>query len=310
MRIIKVNFGKYNSESIIVKLGETCVHCTISTKIIKPLSDRPLEGILKFKTFFSGVLKSGRDYYYSQRSEKINSFLTKVFKQSKILDFEAFNILIGKKAWSLTSSIFIIDDYGNLLDCVFLSVLIALRSFKKINSEFLRTNLQKKSFLESLCNPIIFKYIPIVVTIGLLHDKKKLIQPFILFDPSLEEERYIDGTITYAIDTNGNILTIEKNGGLPLTAKQMTYCLQLCYKKICQISMQLKKIFKDLEKVTKQIQAKIYSKAYNPIDVFLPISFKNQNETISSELEEQELTSSEQNDRRVDKKLIYKPFSI
>lgn len=240
VRMIKINFGRYNSASTVVKLGKTCVHCNVSSRIIKSLADKPFEGLLKFKILFSGALKSGKDYYYKQRSEKINCFLEKVFKQSKILDLEAFNISFGEKTWSLTCSIFVVDDFGNALDCIFLAVLTALRSHKKFNNS-LNTILHERSFLESFFSPIVFNYVPITITAGLLKNKNNLIQPFILLDPSLEEERYIDGTITYGIDIHGNILIIEKNGGLPLTIEQVAFCMQLCFRKACQINKQLKK---------------------------------------------------------------------
>lgn len=198
---------------------------------------------------------------------------------------EAFNVLIGGKALSLTCSIFITDDFGNVLDCAFLAILIALHSYKRSNMTVLSPNNIVNTLTEKISTSIVFQSVPMSITVGLLQNKKDLTQPFIIFDPSLEEENFIDGTMTYAIDIHGNILAIEKNGGLPLSSEQVTYCMQLCHSKVCQIIEQLKKILKNLEETDEQIRDKIYSKTYNPIDAFEPLNFKNNIETNSSDIE-------------------------
>eukprot|EP00494_Astrolonche_serrata_P032395 UN32664 len=192
--------------------------------------------MLKFNTNFSPNITIGKDGYYMDKADQINHFIEQAIRQSNAVDTEVLNILTGEKVWYLNCTINITDDYGNVLDCVFLAAISALRSHRRPDVTVVGSNVTIHPVAKRPPVALSFQYVPLAITLGFLENEKDKDNPYILVDPTLEEEQCLDGLITYAIDTHGTILAVQKVGGIPLTIDKLDYAMRLCHSNVCKLT--------------------------------------------------------------------------
>ena len=139
-------------------------------------------------------------------------------------------------AWKIVVNVVCLNEDGNVKDAAFLAVLTALldasiplhgkdfiiRDDSGLvqmidNDEGIRND--KSTSHES--NKIVFKKVPVPLTIGIFDDDKLLV------DPTSSEERVLNGTITVVMTANGEIVSIHKPGGAALRSDQIAACMQL-----------------------------------------------------------------------------------
>ena len=110
-----------------VQLGNTIVVAVITGEIVPPFPDRPVEGILQFSSRVSPQTElTGISPW------ELTRMLERSLKHSEALDTESLCIVGGEKVWQINCDINIIDGSGgNIIDVCMLSVISALKAFRK-----------------------------------------------------------------------------------------------------------------------------------------------------------------------------------
>jgi len=59
---------------------------------------------------------------------EIQNFIDKIVKSSRVTDREGLCIIQGKLAWSVTVTLNLLNDDGNVFDAFFLAAMLALKN--------------------------------------------------------------------------------------------------------------------------------------------------------------------------------------
>lgn len=110
-----------------VRFDDTLVITAVSGEIVSPYPDRPVEGILQFNVNISTHTElSGITHW------ELSRMFERSIKESEAIDTESLCIVGGEKVWQISCETRVIDGSGgNLIDVCMLSVMSALRAFRK-----------------------------------------------------------------------------------------------------------------------------------------------------------------------------------
>jgi len=181
----------------VFKLGSTIVSCRTLIKEVAPKDERPSEGF--FRLSVSSALKLEQHF----RTEVLNSIREAIIK-SRALDLESLVINIGKTVWSLESEIVILENDGGLFEAITMAVLGSLLQVKLPGPRGLR--------------PLVLHHLPIAVSFAFIDIDH------IFVDPTEMEIESSNGFLTIFGNVAGDICSINKNGGVPITPNIFSYC--------------------------------------------------------------------------------------
>jgi exosome complex component RRP45 len=136
MRPIRLSFGRGPSTSFSeVQLGRTRVRVVVTSEIVRPYPDRPVEGFLSFNVDSTSLAASSSGKTQRTISERRAVHLTTIvengIREARAIDTEALCIVAGEKAWSIHCEIHVLDDGGNIVDATCFATIAALRHFRR-----------------------------------------------------------------------------------------------------------------------------------------------------------------------------------
>lgn len=255
-----------------VTLGLTHVITVVSGHIVSPYLDRPNEGYLHFNTELSSQSSSSISHAEISRS------LERIIRDSKSIDTESLCIVSGEKVWEIRVEVLVLDAAGgNILDAAILSAMSALRAFRKPDISVLETEVIDRQHSRSTIYihhsddreplPLALVHTPLAVTLGVF--KKSLPvnsgstggaavvgaleasssdDRFIfVLDPSAEEEKVMDGRITYSLNAHKELCAVSKPGGVAMPIQSMMRAAQICYKNVTVLQKALNDALNELE---------------------------------------------------------------
>ncbi|PPQ77829.1 hypothetical protein CVT25_015323 [Psilocybe cyanescens] len=194
-------------------LGKTRVLAQIDAKMVKPLPERPFEGILTIHSEISPMASS--DYEPGRPSDEevtITRMLDKVLKRSDALDKESLCILAGQRVWHIRLTLHFLADAGNLLDCACLAGMVALKHFRRPDVEVIGDEVTVHRPTERAPVPLAIHHTPFCFTFAFFPDIAT--QP--VLDPSQLEQRLSAGFVSIALNAQKEICVLQKLGGVPL----------------------------------------------------------------------------------------------
>ena len=124
--------------------------------------------------------------------------------------------------WAVSVEANVINNDGNLIDAVFLGIMISLLHFRR---PFVQVDLDLKVFTEQEREyvPLSINHVPICFTFGIICIDDKA---YVAIDPIVklsniiihkaEEECVFNGRVTIATNIYGDICYIHKPGGEPI----------------------------------------------------------------------------------------------
>lgn len=123
---IKLDRGEATSTSE-VHLGNTYVITVITGEIVTPYPDRPVEGMLQFSAHVSTKAElAGLTQW------ELTRMLERSIKESEAMDTESLCIVGGERVWQINCAVTVVDGSGgNVIDACMLSVISALKAFRK-----------------------------------------------------------------------------------------------------------------------------------------------------------------------------------
>jgi exosome complex component RRP45 len=221
------------SSSAEVQMGSTRVFCSVRGQIVAPFPDRPTEGKLQFGAHLSqGAEAAGLSH------NEIVRFLERCIRESEAIDTESLCIVSGEKVWLVNCDVRVLDYAGNVLDAAVLAAMGALRAFRKpeisiagkSSSSSGQIVIHSSDEREPL--PLALHHTPLTVTIGIFKGIPKVVSSdsssssssssgggvgfhtVLIGDPSISEERAMDGALVYGINTHSELCAVHKPGGV------------------------------------------------------------------------------------------------
>jgi len=234
MRSIKIQFGKQYG-MVEVQLGNTRVFTAITCDIVEPKPERPNEGFYVFNTDVSPMSSVAVDASRASPVEsELGRIIEKGLKESRAIDTEALCIISGSKVWSIKTSIHILDDCGNLLDCASVAVIAALLHFRKPDVTVVGNEATVHSVLEREPVPLSIHHTPISITFAFFPNE------IMIVDPDTKEECVMDGKISFLVNIHKEICGISKGGGTSTSIEQVLKCSKIAVLKAAEITQQIR----------------------------------------------------------------------
>jgi exosome complex component RRP45 len=253
----KIAFKKLDENGQVeVRLGETLIISQIFAKLVKPNSDRGNEGIVVFSIDMNHQ-KPNAEYTsanedLNEMRNKLNNLLEKGLRESRALDTLSLAIVPGVLVWKIIVDINIINNDGNLYDACMLATLASWQIFKL---PFLKKN-GNKIPLPNANKPIqeinlSTLHVPLSVTFGLFDKNSKF-----LVDPSLKEEKCIDGIVIICANKFNEISYLHTYNSIQIDSEIMRDLLECVREKVKELTLTLK-TFVEKHKVGRMIEKTI-----------------------------------------------------
>lgn len=206
----------------------------VTSDVVAPQSERPTEGFFKFDVEFSSMcdvsVESGRP---SARAVSVSRVVERSLRDSDAVDVESLCIIAGEKVWSIRCVAHVLDDGGNVTDCVSLAVAAALLHARRPDITVDGHRVVLHSTHERAPVPLGIHHLPICVSFDFFdvdnddefteadlygddNAPKRLSDNFVLDATTLEHDA-CRGTVTMAFNAHGELCLINKSGGVPLT---------------------------------------------------------------------------------------------
>eukprot|EP00762_Andalucia_godoyi_P006560 ANDGO_04999.mRNA.1 Exosome complex component rrp45 len=212
------------------QLGKTRVITTCSYAITEPFEDRPTEGFLSFSVSYSLSSPLGLSSAPRVSEAFLERVLERTIKASKAIDTESLCILSGERVWSISASVRIIEDDGNVVDCASISCAAALLHFRKPEVSLDGLVLTDKDPV-----PLSIHHMPLCVSFAFVQDPESEMMYKILIDPLRMEEDYMGGFMTVAMNVHGEVCLVHKNGGTLVSDDVLPACMELTESRVREI---------------------------------------------------------------------------
>ena len=266
LRPIRLHFGRSHGKSHAeVQFGRTRVRVVVTSEIVKPFADRPVEGFLSFNVDPTRLQESSGGRQDSEsRAVLLTTIVENGIREARAIDTEALCIVAGEKAWSIHCEIHVLDDGGNLIDATCFATIAAIRHFRRPDITVNDGKVIEHSLEER--NPIALSvhHTPISLTYGFIRPSTTTASSpsssatssssssssqqqqhgndcAVLVDPTEREEMVLDGTMTIIMNLHGELCGVHKVGSPGLSLPRMMQCIQRAKIKIHKLSVLLKK---------------------------------------------------------------------
>lgn len=236
-RDVKITFGEELGD-VLVELGNTKVHCKISSSITEPYEDRPFEGLFFISTESTPMagpqFESGNNT--GEDEVLISRIIEKAVRRSGALDIEGLCIVAGSKCWAVRASVHFLDCDGGFVDASCIAVMTALLHYKKPDITVHGEKIIVHPVDEREPVPLGILHIPICVTSSFFNPldaeqnmKGEENSEIVLVDASLKEELLREGVLTVTLNKNREVVQVSKAGGLPMDAMTLMECCHKAY---------------------------------------------------------------------------------
>jgi len=210
--------------SALCHLGNTQVIAGVKFDVATPFSDRPTEGILstgcELVPLASDSFEPGPP---SPESIELARVVDRGIRSSGCLDLKSFFLEEGK-VLALYIDLYVVDYDGNFFDAASLAAMAALTCTRMPKVE------EQKIIRTESTGTLALNGKAVTCTFAKVDDHK-------LLDPSVDEERGMDGRLTIAT-TGGNVCAMQKGGWGAFTKKDILELVDISFersKELCSL---------------------------------------------------------------------------
>ncbi|KAG6841172.1 hypothetical protein C0991_001097 [Blastosporella zonata] len=214
-------------------LGKTRVLAQVEGKMVKPLPERPFEGMITIHSEISPMASS--EYEPGRPSDEevtITRMLDKVLKRSDAVDKESLCILAGQRVWHIRLTLHFLSDAGNMLDCACLAGMVALKHFRRPDVEVVGDEVTVHQPTERAPIPLAIHHTPFCFTFAFFSDPA--IPPVI--DPTQLEQRLSAGVLSIALNAQRELCVLQKLGGVPLDTEEVLKIVNIAVQKAKELN--------------------------------------------------------------------------
>ncbi len=198
-----------------VCIGDTQVCCGIKYDTGTPFPDTPNEGVItamaEFVPFASPMFESGPP---DNDAIELARVVDRGIRHSDLVDRSTLVIKPGQEVFLLFVDLYYMMHNGNPWDTASLAALCALKTTMLPSLKEKEVNGKKFLVPEGEPRPLGIQDYPVTITFTKIGDH-------LIVDPSLMEELISDARISYCINKNGLITSIQKNGSGAFTTEEL-----------------------------------------------------------------------------------------
>lgn len=226
---IEYDIAKTAEGSAQVTIGETIVQAGVKMSIEKPYPDQPDQGSImvgvELLPMSNPNFESGPP---SIQAIELGRVVDRGIRESKSIDFKKLCVEPGEKVWFISIDICPINDAGNLFDASALAAYAALTdaTFPEFKDGLISYKKKTKNKL-----PLINE--PIACTVW-------KIGKHLIVDTLPDEEASFDARLTVAINKDGNVCALQKNGDTPLKVEDIDKMVEIALEKTKELRKVLK----------------------------------------------------------------------
>ncbi|EFA80660.1 hypothetical protein PPL_06243 [Heterostelium album PN500] len=208
--------------SSFVKIGNTSVICGVRAEIAEKQQDQTTSNTCKSQIIVNiemGPICSNI-FSSTKPSEKAMSLCTQLNQLVQLLDIDPKQLYFdvdGKYLWYLYVDLYCLDYNGNILDAAIIAMLSALKNVKLPKGVVSDDGSEVYKEEDTMRTLIINSYlIPLSFAV---------IDEYVLSDPSLEEEKLSNGSISIVYNEKRELCLQLYSGITPLDEKTLQQCL-------------------------------------------------------------------------------------
>jgi exosome complex RNA-binding protein Rrp42 (RNase PH superfamily) len=195
------------------------------------MAGKPQEGFLKFNVEFDSLQQAAeftnQTTTLQEMKIEIQNFIDKIVKSSRVTDREGLCIIQGKLAWSVSVSLSLLNDDGNVFDAFFLAAILALKNTRlpevSISKNNIKINPEKVKYLN-------VHHLPVCTTFYFIRDSKtktmgglvdnvdEVLEPII--DVNSQEEKLCSARLSIVLNTYGDLCGMTTLGALEIGGQQ------------------------------------------------------------------------------------------
>jgi len=214
-----------------VRLGQTRIMAGIKYDIGTPFPDGPDEGVatcmVEFVPFASPTIESGPPTIDAIEVARV---VDRGIRHGSCIDYKKLCIKSGEFVYILFIDLYVMDHFGNLIDCGAIASMAALVSAKLPKAKMAKDG--KSAVWDGTWMAIPMNQVPVSVTFGKLGDH-------IFIDPSLPEEMVMDGKLSVAVDEQSNITSMQKSGQSNWDQSESIKCTKIAIEKANELRSKL-----------------------------------------------------------------------
>jgi len=193
--------------SAFVSLGKTKVLAGVKVSLAHPFLDTPNQGIFVVNTEFTPV--AAPTYELGPPSEfaiEVARVVDRAIRGSEMIKLEDLVVVPGELVWMINIDIYALDDDGNLIDASLISAVAALSVGFLPKVEIIDETRAKYEIIKDEKRPIPLQDMPVSFTFAKIRD-------YLILDPLYIEENMMSGRLTIAINTKGELCSVQKGEG-------------------------------------------------------------------------------------------------
>jgi exosome complex component RRP42 len=176
----------------------------------------------------------------------MSTFLKGLIEKSKCLDLEGMCISKGKQCWILFIDALVLDSGGNLIDSLSIAVRAALLTTRipKIEVSTLESGDVEIEITDNY-DALPLRNIPLCVSLAKIGSE-------CVVDPSLEEETVMGSRVTIAVNSLGEVCSIQKVGtSSDLQPSELIQMVKIATKISIRLFKEMDNVLKNNEGSTK-----------------------------------------------------------
>lgn len=166
------------------------------------MPSKPQEGFLKYNVEFDSLNHLAEYANQTQTLQEMKiemqNFIEKITRSSRATDKEGLCIIQGKLVWSVTVSIHLLNDDGNIFDAVFLAAMLALKNTRlpevSMSRDQIKINDSKLKYMN-------VHHIPVCTTFYFMKDMPDLA----VLDVNSKEEKLTTSRLSIVMNTYEDI---------------------------------------------------------------------------------------------------------
>uniref|UniRef100_A0A1D1XNM4 Protein ECERIFERUM 7 n=1 Tax=Anthurium amnicola TaxID=1678845 RepID=A0A1D1XNM4_9ARAE len=237
-RRLSIKFAREDGQSE-VQLGQTHVMACVTSQLVQPYRDRPNEGTLSIFTEFSPMadpsFEVGRP---GEPAIELGRVIDRGLRESRAVDMESLCVVSGRFVWAVRVDLHILDNGGNLIDAANIAALAALLTFRRPECTTGGEDGQEVTvYPPEVREPLglIIHHLPVAVTFAIFGEGKSLV-----IDPTYREEAVMGGRMIATMNSNGDVCTVQKAGGVGLMSSEIMRCLRIASVKAAEITHKIR----------------------------------------------------------------------
>lgn len=236
LRELVVDYPLLTREVAQVRCGGTTASATVSCELVEPSATRPKHGF--FEVHVRQLLQERDSLSKPKELRRLGAFLERLLKGS-VLDTEGLCVLPGRRVWSVCVEVLVLNDEGNAADVAQWATMAALLHYRRPELTIRGETITVHSPHERDPVPLTLHHVPLCCTFALTLDERRLAlearaaavklagsgsspaekkEPtagalLTVVDPSLEEAAAAACTVVVAVNSEGQVCTVEKGEG-------------------------------------------------------------------------------------------------